>query len=271
MVWVAWRQQRVALLVLASLLVVGAVAMVLLRLDAEAAIAERGIAHCLVENWFLEPGCRLPVQEFQDVHYDRIKYAELILIAIPLVLGVFCAAPLLARELESGTHVLALSQSVGRMRWLAVKLAVALVPAVVVLAVHSALLQQWLATVGPLGPAKEGLYTALNFDNDGVLPVVHAVFAYLLGVWAGVVTRRTVPAMLIAGAGYVVLRFAGVVLMRRQLAFALGGDEGRSYATLLAPEHFWSMQSVEAAVFLAIGGALLLGAVRRLRGNALVL
>lgn len=270
MFWVAWRQQWVQLLILASLLVVGAIAMVLLRLDAEAAIAERGIAHCLVDNWFVEPGCRQSVQDFQEVHYDRIKYAELVLSAIPLLLGVFCAAPLLARELESGTHVLALSQSVGRMRWLAVKLAVALVPAVAVLAALSAVLQQWLASVGWLGPAKEGLYAALNFDTNGVLPVVYTVFAYLLGVWAGVATRRTVPAMLIAGAGYVVLRFAGVVLLRRQLAIGLGGEEGRSYTTLLAPEHFWSMQSVEAVVFVVVAGALLADAVRRLRGNAMM-
>ncbi|MEB3372153.1 hypothetical protein [Saccharopolyspora mangrovi] len=42
------------------------------------------------------------------------------------------------------------------------------------------------------GPAKEGRYVALRFDNSGVLPVVHVVFAHLLGAGAEVITRCTV-------------------------------------------------------------------------------
>lgn len=271
MLWVAWRQQRAQLLVLAGLLVVGAATIVLLRLDAEAEIAARGIGRCVVESWFHAPGCFREVQDFQEVHYDRMKIAQVALVVLPALLGVFCAAPLLAGELESGTHVFALTQSVGRVRWLLVKLAVALVPAAVVLAVLAALVQRWVASVGWVGPAKEGLYTALNFDNSGVLPLVHVVFAYLMGVWAGVVTRRAVSAMLIAAAGYVVLRFVVVELGRQQLAFALAGDQARSYTTLMPVAHFWPMQSIEAVLFLAVAAALLVSALKRLRGNALML
>ena len=48
--------------------------------------------------------------------------AALVLI-VPALVGVFFGAPLVARELEAGTYRLAWTQSVTRVRWLAVKLA----------------------------------------------------------------------------------------------------------------------------------------------------
>jgi hypothetical protein len=41
----------------------------------------------------------------------------------PAVIGIFWGAPLIARELETGTFRLAWTQSITRTRWLAVKLA----------------------------------------------------------------------------------------------------------------------------------------------------
>ena len=42
----------------------------------------------------------------------------------PAVIGAFWGAPLVARELEAGTHRLVWNQSVTRTRWLATKLGV---------------------------------------------------------------------------------------------------------------------------------------------------
>ena len=47
-----------------------------------------------------------------------------IILLAPAVIGLFWGAPLIARELETGTAALAWNQSVTRTRWLAVKLAV---------------------------------------------------------------------------------------------------------------------------------------------------
>jgi ABC-type transport system involved in multi-copper enzyme maturation permease subunit len=49
----------------------------------------------------------------------------------PALIGMFWGAPLVAREMEAGTFRLAWSQSVSRMRWLAVKLGVVGLAAVV--------------------------------------------------------------------------------------------------------------------------------------------
>src|SRR5262245_11880941 len=43
---------------------------------------------------------------------------------VPALIGAFWGAPLVARELETGTHRLVWNQSVPRRRWLAVKLTV---------------------------------------------------------------------------------------------------------------------------------------------------
>ena len=44
------------------------------------------------------------------------------MLALPALIGLFWGAPLIARELEAGTHRLVWNQSVTRGRWLAVKL-----------------------------------------------------------------------------------------------------------------------------------------------------
>ena len=54
------------------------------------------------------------------------------LAVVPAVIGVFWGAPLVARELETGTHRLAWNQSVTRTRWLAAKLGVAVLATAVV-------------------------------------------------------------------------------------------------------------------------------------------
>ncbi len=42
----------------------------------------------------------------------------------PLIIGAFWGAPMIARELEAGTHRLAWNQSVARDRWLLAKLGI---------------------------------------------------------------------------------------------------------------------------------------------------
>ena len=49
---------------------------------------------------------------------------ELLVLAAPALIGIFWGAPLIGRELETGTHQFAWNQTVTRTRWLAVKLAV---------------------------------------------------------------------------------------------------------------------------------------------------
>jgi hypothetical protein len=124
-------------------------------------------------------------------------------ILVPAVIGVFWGAPLVAREFETGTFRLVWIQSITRSRWMASKLAVPGLAAIAVTEGLSLLYGWWAAPIGqaarlapgsnfPLGMSP---FSLLAFDAHGVVPVGYAAFGFALGVTAGVLIRRAVPAM----------------------------------------------------------------------------
>lgn len=124
-------------------------------------------------------------------------------ILAPALIGVFWGAPLVAREFETGTFRLVWIQSITRSRWMASKLAVPGLAAIAVTEGLSLLYGWWAAPIGqaarlapgsnfPLGMSP---FSLLAFDAHGVVPVGYAAFGFTLGVTAGVMIRRTVPAM----------------------------------------------------------------------------
>jgi hypothetical protein len=138
----------------------------------------------------------------------------LVVILAPALIGAFWGAPLVAREFEAGTHRLVWTQSISRTRWLAVKLAVAGAATVVVTGLLSALVTWWAA---PLDRAAAAAYGP--FDQHDVVPVGYALFALALGMSAGLVTRRTLPAMVLTLAGLLAVRIV-VTQWIRPLAVA---------------------------------------------------
>ena len=147
-------------------------------------------------------------------------------LALPAIVGVFWGAPLVARELEAGTHRLAWSQSVTRTRWLATKVSLVGAVAVAGAGLLSLLVTWWC---GPLddalnsGPgAAAGLLEnprmyPLMFDARGIVPIGYTAFAFALGVTAGTVVRRTVPAMAITLVVFVAVQVATPPLLRAHL------------------------------------------------------
>jgi hypothetical protein len=127
----------------------------------------------------------------------------LILVA-PAVIGIFWGAPLIARELETGTYQLAWTQSITRTRWLMAKLALAGLAAMAVTEALSLIYAWW---ANPIGQAIgllggdggshpfEGRFSSVIFATHGITPVGYAAFAFALGTAIGALIRRTVPAM----------------------------------------------------------------------------
>lgn len=116
----------------------------------------------------------------------------LIAIFMPAVVGLFFGAPLIARELETGTFRLAWTQSVTRRRWLAVKLGLVGLAAVVIGGLLTGMVDWWQ---DPLDAASQSRFDPVNFGFHGVVPIGYAAFAFMLGGTAGVLLRRTVAAM----------------------------------------------------------------------------
>ncbi|WRZ92064.1 hypothetical protein OHB54_25170 [Streptomyces sp. NBC_01007] len=130
---------------------------------------------------------------YNDLFYDPASLLNIASFAV----AVFAGGSLIARELESGTARLAWTQSVTPARWLAAKLAV---PALFITvgtgllvalyrmlwSAHSNLL---LAGIGP---------RALYF-SVGPATVAAPLLGLAVGVLAGLVLRRTLPALAVAG------------------------------------------------------------------------
>jgi hypothetical protein len=148
-------------------------------------------------------------------------------VAVPLVLGVFLGATLMSREIEQSTHVLAWTQSVSRRRWLVSKLAVVFGLTLVLAAAMSALVTWWS---GPLNGLMDFRFDGLQFDTQNLAPVAYSVFAVALGFAAGAVLRRTLPAVGVTIAGFLVVRLFVELSVRPHFAAVKHGTE-----SMLAP------------------------------------
>jgi hypothetical protein len=148
-----------------------------------------------------------------------------IILLMPAVIGLFWGAPLIARELETGTAAMAWNQSVTRTRWLAVKLGAGVLAAMAVTEALCLMQAWWAAPIsqavadgGSAGGLAQSRFSQLNFATHGVTPLGYAVFAFALGVTAGALIRRTVPAMAVTLAIFAALQVAMPLWVRPNLA-----------------------------------------------------
>jgi ABC-2 family transporter protein len=124
-----------------------------------------------------------------------------LVLVVPALIGIFFGAPLVARELETGTYRLAWAQSVSRSRWLLTKFAVVGIASMLCAAVVSITVTWWSSPIDRVNMSPFSI-----FDHRDIAPVAYAAFAFSLGTLLGMVFRRVLPAMAATLAGYVALR-----------------------------------------------------------------
>lgn len=145
---------------------------------------------------------------------DRNLYSSgiLVMAVAPAVVGAFWGAPLVARELEAGTHRLAWNQSVTRTRWLATKLGLTASATALAVGALSLGVTWWSGPIdGITGSSRGSLpsrMTPVAFAMRGVTPVAYALFALVLGVAAGMVVRRSVAAVVLTLALFLAVQLA---------------------------------------------------------------
>jgi ABC-2 family transporter protein len=138
--------------------------------------------------------------------YTNIQTALSVLtLIVPALIGIFFGAPLIAREIETGTFRLAWTQSVTRTRWLVVKLAAVGFASMLVGGLLGLMTTWWL---NPIDTANQNRFSPGAFGNHGIVPFGYAAFAFALGTTAGVIFRRSLPAMAVALFGFIGARLA---------------------------------------------------------------
>ncbi|MCX4993637.1 ABC transporter permease subunit [Streptomyces sp. NBC_00568] len=115
---------------------------------------------------------------------------------VPIVIGVFMGAPLLAGDLENGTAKLVAAQSTSRARWLATKLGMTSLLVVVCTTAVAAAFTWWLT------PVKTSSYVLTwsdgpVFDSSGPVPVALTLLTMVGGVAIGMLLRRTLLSMVV--------------------------------------------------------------------------
>ncbi|HVA08957.1 MAG TPA: hypothetical protein VNG12_19665 [Acidimicrobiales bacterium] len=206
MMWLTWRQSRTQILVAFGAL--AALAVIALLTGANLAhLYNTTIATCTAHN-----DCGTAQAAFLQNDTDLQTALGVLLIVVPGIVGVFWGAPLIARELETGTYRLAWTQSVTRTRWFAVKVGLVGLASVAVTGLLSLMVTWWSVpldrvTMNPFG----------SFDERDVVPVAYAAFAFVLGVTMGVLIRRAVPAMAATAFAFAGARLAVFLWVRPNL------------------------------------------------------
>jgi len=141
--------------------------------------------------------------------------------AVPALIGAFAGAPLLAREMETGTFRYAWTQGIGRWRWSLAKLIALALAATAAAGALSALLSWYYQPYFParspaaLFPIPTSTFAAGLFDLRGVAFAAWTLAAFAIGALAGMLTRRVVPAMAATLAVYAGLAFAAGLYLRQ--------------------------------------------------------
>ncbi|HTZ92571.1 MAG TPA: hypothetical protein VMB74_09270 [Streptosporangiaceae bacterium] len=227
MTWLVWRQHRNQAYIAAAAL--GAFAILLLVTGRQMASQyQTALSACAASHTCGN------LENTLILGTPAVSLLVTLTVVVPCLLGVFWGGPLVARELETGTSQFAWMQGVTRRRWIAVKVGWALLGAAVWGGAVSALVTWWSSPVNAL---KQQIFQPSQFDIQGIVPVGYAVFAVALGITAGALLRRTLPAMAITLVVFTVLRlvigqdFRGRYLTPITKTFGFSGHAALAFPT----------------------------------------
>jgi hypothetical protein len=212
MAWVTWRHHRIAL---------GGVAVFLGVLALWLWITGLQLHHAYAAAIACHPAslaaCQNLIGNFQSTNV--ILKGGFVLQPVPALIGAFVGAPMLAREIETGTFRYAWTQGFGRRRWALAKLVLVGVALAAVAGAFSVLVswyyQPYLATGnGTVFSSPSPLSPGL-FDLRGVAFPAWTLAAFVIGALAGMLIRRVVPAIVATLTAYTGLALLAGNVMRQ--------------------------------------------------------
>ncbi|QBJ96436.1 ABC transporter permease [Rhodococcus sp. ABRD24] len=198
MIWVIWRQHRTTILAaVGAILALTIVALI-------CGVAIRGSARPIAFGTMF--GC----PKTGDGAGPCWSESSLTLITLgttllPALLGVLVGVTAFSRDIERGTHVVGLSQSVSRTRWYWTRLLVVFVPVTAAMALLGSVLE-WTRSAGlesNYAYASTGVwygYSRLTFplfQSSGLVAAAYTFLALILGSLAALLLRNTLGAMVV--------------------------------------------------------------------------
>jgi hypothetical protein len=185
-----WRQHRAALITLLAVSTALALATVAGELAIRALYA-RYVAGCIVPQ-ASDANCGNVANTFA-ASTNGFTALVIALHVLPIVIGVFVGAPLVSRELESGTFRFTWTQEIGRTRYVLTTVALLALAAAAVACVLGALLGWYAHPFDVVGD--ESRWQAGLFDTTALMLPAWTLFALGAGTLLGTLTGRIVTAM----------------------------------------------------------------------------
>jgi ABC-type transport system involved in multi-copper enzyme maturation permease subunit len=283
MVWVTWRQHRATLIALPAIL--GLVSVFLLfaglRIHHDYAI----LTAC---RPFQSHACQNLNTNFNQSDWTIGNTLLILMNLAPALLGAFAGAPVLARELETGTFRYAWTQGYGRVRWAIAKLTLL---AVVVVAVTGAFSQLFTWFFRPFVAQEDlNVLMATVFTTRGIVFAAWTLVAFAFGAFLGMLFRRIIPAMAVTLGVYIGLALLTWGFLREHYvpsvvtsnpAFESGPISsqdpwvlahwfvgGTRWTRYVPVSRFWPMQFVEAGWLLMLSVLLAAATVWLVRRRA---
>jgi ABC-type transport system involved in multi-copper enzyme maturation permease subunit len=283
MIWVSWRQHRGQAISCLALLAALAVYAIIESTSMRTAFGNDHLGPCLASSQ--GTGCQNAVGNFMGDFGSEVNIAFWsVCLILPGVIGVLVGGSLIARELEYGTWRLAWSQTVPRARWLAVKLALVTGGLIVLGAAMTAVIMWYRAPMDRL----TGRLIHNSYDYEGLVLTAYILCAFGFAVLAGLLIRRSIPAMVAAFIPWLAIRLVIEFIFRDHFltpltmaipkacrtgpcGYGIGfvpqitgriGDlvlsiNGNNTITYQPADRFWPFQFIEAGIFVALTAAAL--------------
>jgi hypothetical protein len=198
MTWVIWRQYRVSAAIAGAILAAFAVLLLITGLQ-DAARWHAALASCTKNQTCGN------LSQIVSLGGGPVYTLTILTLAVPLLFGMFWGSPAVARERETGTVQFAWTQAVTRRRWLSVKTGWLLLAGAVFGGAVAGIVTWWYA---PLNALNQGQFQPGSFDLQGIVPIGYAVFAVALGIAAGALIGRSLPALAVTAGVFLAVRLA---------------------------------------------------------------
>lgn len=247
MTWLTWRQFRVQAVTAVAALAAFAILLVATRPHVTSLYASLRVAGCTVT---CDHAASIFLADLTGISTVVFALGLAAVILTPALIGIFWGAPLIAREVETGTYRLAWTQTITQTRWLASKLMVPGLAAIALTEGFSLLYGWWAAPIGQAARVTSGSsfptgmspFSLLAFGAHGIVPLGYAAFAFTLGVAIGIFIPRAIPAMAVTLAVFAAVQIAVPLGIRPHLFPAV-------HQNVSVASRFSGQESIQGANF----------------------